>query len=56
MALVRDMHSLQMSPGNVLMGFIVQINTCRGKLGYFVVTADHATWLEADSTMSHGGG
>ena len=55
MALVRDMQSLQMSPGNVLRGFIVQINMYGGKLGYFVVTADHATWLEVDSTMSHGG-
>lgn len=56
MALLRDMCSLQMSPGNILRGFNFQINMCRGKLGYFVVTADHVTWLEADFTMSHGGG
>lgn len=56
MALVRDFHSLLMSPGNVLMGFIVQIYMCGGKVRYFAVTADRATWLEADSTMSHGGG
>lgn len=37
------------------MDFIVHINAW-GTLGFFVVPVDHATWLEADSTMSHRGG
>lgn len=49
MALVRDKDTLQMSPGNFLMGFTVPINAW-GESGSFLVTAAGPV---ADSTMSH---